>query len=275
MSQEEQLQKQLQAEDEQLAALLSRNMWLSEERQLQKPQQQTKQLHPPVSLPQASADLAPTQQVTAAPGVNFSISQHYHHYRPVVPPIPTPVPSPFSGATQGQNAPPSSPPPPPTYLQHLLNTSSDPEAALRDYHHQLALVEQQYNLRLQEQHAQYPPSPTGSTVSSIQDDHQLQMLLLEQHNVAQEAERLRLNREREEEQMILNQLRLDTSNWQGGQPMPNSNHPHHHQEQMAPEKVVYPATQPWVADTDMDEMGGDEESPCVIYYSRMYNSHYL
>lgn len=268
MSQEEQLQRQLQAEDEQLAALLSSNMWLSEKGQLQKPQLQSN------PLPQASADSAPTQPATAAPGVNFSISQHYHHYRPVVPPTPTPVPSPFSGATQGQNAPPPSPPPPPTYLQHLLNTSSDPETALRDYHHQLALIEQQYNVRLQEQHAQYPPSPTGSTVSSIQDDHQLQMLLLEQHNVAQEAERLRLNREREEEQMILNQLKADAGNWQGGQPMPDRNH-HHQQEQMAPAKVVYPEPmQPWVADMDMDEMG-DEESPCVIYYSRMCNSHYL
>lgn len=102
------------------------------------------------------------------------------------------------------------------------------------------------------------------------------MLLLEQHNVAQEAERLRLSREREEEQMILNQLRVDSGSWHGGQTTPNSNHHHHQQERTVPAKVVYPEpTQPWVADMDMDEVGGDEESPCVIYYSRRCNSHYL
>jgi len=107
------------------------------------------------------------------------------------------------------------------------------------------------------------------------------MLLLEKHNVAQEAEQLRVNKEREEEKMILNQLMMDAgnamcggeTNWSGGQPMPTISR--QQQQGMVPAKVVYPMqTQPWVGEVEMDCME-DEESPCVIYYSRIYNSHYL
>lgn len=147
------------------------------------------------------------------------------------------------------------------------------------YHYQQRLHQQQSQI-------QYPPSPTGSTVSSIQDDNTLQMILLEQHTLAQEAEKLRLSRAREEEQMIFNQLMMDTSrggddvmsddeaSWLGGQPMPSLVHPQQMpQMDMMGQKVVYPVApgQPWVT-TEEDIYGmDDEESPCSIYYSRVSN----
>ena len=228
MMQERQLQQQLLAEDEQLAALLSKNMWLSEGQAQAHPQEQ---LARPAAA--AAAAPAPASAAVATPGANTSISQHYHHYHPITAP-----PAPALAPTEpSPNISPS--PPPPTYIQHLLTTSPNPEAALQDYHRQLSLMEEQYynQQRLHQQQSQTqtqcPPSPTGSTVSSIQDDHTLQMILLEQHNLAQEAEKLRRTRAQEEEQMIFNQLMMDVStrgddlmsdnevSWSGGQPMPN------------------------------------------------------
>ncbi|KAF8467650.1 hypothetical protein BDZ91DRAFT_722814 [Kalaharituber pfeilii] len=255
-------------EDEQLAQLLSRNMFLTDRR----PQQQaipTSQAPPVPHLQQTPAPAAPV----ATPGVNISISQHYHHYRPVAPPAPTSPPT--SPSPQSSSS--------PTYIQHLIETSSNPETALQDYHRSLVLMEEQYHNCVHQQQQQYPPSPTGSSVSSVQDDHHLQLILLEQHNIAQEAEKLRLM---EEEKMLYNQLMTDSrhrsqvddvmvedAEWVGGQPMPNLVH---HQKQPSEPlgKVVFPG-QPWVASGDsQDEMYGmeDDESPCVIYYSRGYNT---
>ncbi|KAF8449858.1 hypothetical protein BGX38DRAFT_1330045 [Terfezia claveryi] len=201
MMQERQFQQKLVAEDEQLAALLSRNMWLSEGQAQAQAQQQQQQQPPRLAAAPASAS------AVATPSANISISQHYHHYHPTAPP-PAPAPT-ESTPTNSPSTPPS------TYIQHLLTTSPNPEAALQDYHRQLSLMEEQYHyhhrLHQQQSQIQSPPSPTGSTVSSIQDDHTLQMILLEQHNLAQEAEKLRRTRAQEEEQMIFNQLMVDTS----------------------------------------------------------------
>ncbi|RPB24878.1 hypothetical protein L211DRAFT_837266 [Terfezia boudieri ATCC MYA-4762] len=265
MMQERQLQQQLLAEDEQLAALLSKNMWLSESQaQAQALQQQQQQ--PP--RPGAAAPASASASAVATPSANISISQHYHHYHPTAPP-PAPAPT--------EPTPTISPStPPPTYIQHLLTTSPNPEAALQDYHRQLSLMEEQYHyhhrLHQQQSQTQCPPSPTGSTVSSIQDDHTLQMILLEQHNLAQEAEKLRRTRAQEEEQMIFNQLMMDTTCGVGDL---MSDIVHQQQQMqsmdMTGQKVVYPGApgQPWVA-TEEDIYGmDDEDSPCSIYYSRV------
>lgn len=280
MSQERRLQQQLIAEDEQLAALLSKNMRLSEHQQHHKQQQQ----QPTVSAVTVQTepiviDIAhPTSAVAATAGANFSISQHYHHYRPVAQLASDPVPVPVQPASSVPSS---------SYIQHIVTSSSNPEAALESYHRHLTQMEEQYHQRIQQQQQQqqqYPPSPTGSTASSIQDDHQLQLILLEQHNLAVEAEKLRLVRAQEEEQMLLNQLMYtrddvmsdndEDISWGGGQPMPGLAEQQQHPQQpniMDALKVVYPE-QPWVVSGEEDIYGmDDEESPCSIYYSRMAN----